>query len=122
MTRKRIIRIVLTGAVVIVGAGLLVPSDAEAQCFSYHSGYGGISFSYGSHYGGHHGYHRAYRVPIYHPPSVHLDRVYHHDYSHWTPRRGWHSHGHYDVVPHYVPGHFDTLHGRHIDLNPRYHH
>jgi hypothetical protein len=47
--------------------------------------------------------------------------VYHPDYSHWTPYRGWHSHGHEHVVPHYLPGHFDGWHGDHIDLNPYFH-
>lgn len=42
----------------------------------------------------------------YHPPSVHYDRVYHADRLHWTPGRGLHTHGHYDLVPHYVPGHY----------------
>jgi hypothetical protein len=59
--------------------------------------------------------------PIYHGPSVHYDRVYHADRTHWTPGRGLHTHGHYDAVPHYTPGHFDRSHGGHVDLNPRYH-
>jgi hypothetical protein len=42
----------------------------------------------------------------YHGPSVHYHRTYHADYLHWTPYRGWHTHGHYHVTPHYVPGHF----------------
>src|SRR5688572_161651 len=73
----------------------------------------------GGYYSNH--YYRPRSAPIYHAPSVHYDRVYHHEYSHWTPHRGWHSHGHYDAVPHYVPGHFDRLHGNHIDLNPHFH-
>jgi hypothetical protein len=59
--------------------------------------------------------------PIYHAPSVHYDRVYHRDYTHWTPFRGLHSHSHTHVVPHYVPGHFDYRHGTHIHPNPHYH-
>lgn len=61
-------------------------------------------------------------VPIYHAPSVHYDAVYHAEYLHWTPLRGLHTHGHYDLVPHYTPGHFDYLHGGHIDVNPWFHH
>ncbi|MBX9656801.1 hypothetical protein K2Y11_24550 [bacterium] len=59
---------------------------------------------------------------VYHPPSVHYDRVYHEDYLHWTPFRGLHSHGHYDIVPHYTPGHYDRWHRGHIDGNPWFHH
>jgi hypothetical protein len=87
-------------------------ATTTAQAGHYHGGgfYGG-----GFNYGGSRG-------PIYHAPSVHLDRVYHPDYSHWTPGRGVHTHGHYDVVPHYTPGHFDTRHRNHIHANPWYHH
>ena len=62
-----------------------------------------------------------HRQPIYHAPSVHYDQVYHPEYLHWTPGRGVHTHGHYDVVPHYVPGHYDQWHRGHIDVNPRFH-
>ncbi len=79
-------------------------------------GYGGGYGGYGGGYGG------GFRAPIYHGPSVHYDRQYHADYSHWTPGRGFHSHGHYDIVPHYTPGHFDTLHNNHVHGNPWYHH
>lgn len=66
---------------------------------------------------------RSYRNsgPIYHGPSMHYDRTYHRDYSHWTPGRGYHSHGHYHSRPHYTPGHFDTYHRGHIHGNPWYH-
>jgi hypothetical protein len=46
-----------------------------------------------------------YHVPHYHAPSLHFHRTYHHDYDHWTPQQGWHSHGHYHYTPHYTPGH-----------------
>jgi hypothetical protein len=75
-----------------------------------------------------HGHSHGYRSsgyrsgPIYHGPSLHYDSVYHHEYSHWTPYRGWHSHGHYDLVPHYTPGHFDYQHRGHIHTNPWFHH
>lgn len=69
-----------------------------------------------------HHHHHGHRTAVYDPPSVHYDRVYHPDYQHWTPSRGFHTHGHYDLVPHYVPGHYDTLHRHHIDVNPWYHH
>jgi hypothetical protein len=42
----------------------------------------------------------------YHGPSLHYHKVYHPTTLHWTPYRGWHTHGHYHVVPHYTPGHF----------------
>jgi hypothetical protein len=45
-------------------------------------------------------------VPHYHAPSVHFHRTYHPDFYHWTPSRGFHSHGHFHVEPHYTPGHF----------------
>jgi hypothetical protein len=77
-----------------------------------------VSFGYGPR---HVGYGYGYHGPIYHPPSVHYHKVYHPEYSHWTPWRGWHTHGHYDRVPHYTPGHFDYHHGDHIDLNPHFH-
>jgi hypothetical protein len=56
-------------------------------------------------------------------PSLHYDRVYHPEYSHWTPRSGWHTHGHYDLVPHVTPGrhyydrgpHRGHHHGRYHD-------
>jgi hypothetical protein len=117
----------------IAGAALLAfavagfggAEQAEAQSrFS-------IGFSYGPSYGFYRGYPGAYprgysyrrqSAPIYHAPSVHYDRVYHPEYYHWTPGRGVHTHGHYDAVPHYVPGHFDRLHGNHIDVNPYFDH
>ncbi len=79
-----------------------------------------------SHYSGRVHGHPSYYAnqrsgPIYHAPSVHYHSQYHHEYSHWTPYRGWHSHGHYDAVPHYTPGHFDYKHGNHIHGNPYFH-
>jgi len=117
-----------------VAAGALVfATDADAQVFGrcdYNSSYGNSYGNYSNNFGGSYGtsgyggvdYGRYNSAPIYHGPSVHYDRVYHPTTTHWTPRRGVHTHGHYDVVPHYTPGHFDRLHGNHIDLNPRYHH
>jgi hypothetical protein len=65
---------------------------------------------------------RSYQSgPLYHGPSLHYDRTYHRDYSHWTPLRGNHSHGHYDSVPHYTPGHYDSYHRGHVHGNPRFH-
>jgi len=83
--------------------------------------YGGYGYGGYGGYGGGFGY-GCYRGPIYHAPSVHFDRQYHVDYQHWTPGRGFHTHGHYHNVPHYTPGHFDTAHGNHIHGNPWYHH
>ncbi|MCP4589822.1 MAG: hypothetical protein GY842_03685 [bacterium] len=118
MTWKRKAILAILAATFVGGVSAFCAPTAMAQC-----GYGGIR--YGSGYGGYnrgYSYHRSYRAPVYHAPSVHLDRVYHHDYNHWTPRRGLHSHGHYDLIPHYTPGHFDTLHRGHLHGNPRYHH
>ena len=42
----------------------------------------------------------------YHAPSYHYHRTYHHEYTHWTPSRGLHSHGHYHYQRHYTPGHW----------------
>lgn len=108
-------RFITTAAVLAIVC--LVSSTAQAGPYGY--GYGGYGGGYGGYRGGWGG---GYRQPIYHAPSVHFDRVYHPTYSHWTPGRGYHTHGHYDVVPHVTPGHFDTLHNNHIHTNPWYHH
>jgi hypothetical protein len=104
-------------AVVAFGAATFAASeDAQAA--------GGrriaVSFGYGPTYSSYWGGFGP-SGPIYHPPSVHYHRVYHPTRTHWTPGRGWHTHGHFDHVPHYTPGHFDHLHGNHIDLNPHFH-
>lgn len=103
---------------------------AQVQVYGGNGGY--IGAGYGavnrSRYGGS-GYRAGYprrapRVQVYggiqhgghydyHAPSVHYDEVYHPEYSHWTPLRGWHTHGHYDLVPHVTPGHYDYHHGPH---------
>lgn len=85
---------------VAVFAMSLSPSEANAQW--------GISFGNYGGYGGYSGY-RGHNHTTYHAPSVHYHKQFH-GYSHWTPSRGYHSHGHYDYVPHYVPGH---VHNRH---------
>ncbi len=120
MTRRSGTLIGLSVAVVFGGTALLWDSPAYAQDCGY--GYRG---HHGSYHGGHsyyrgHSYHRSH--PTWHGPSVHYDRYYHPTYRHWTRHRGWHSHGHYDYVPHHVPGHYDRCHNGHIDLNPRFHH
>jgi len=110
---------------IVLAVGLFCTAEAKAQC-SYGYG-GGYSSGYGGHGGGYGGYGGGYgggcntSRPIWHGPSVHYDRVYHPTRVHWTPRRGLHTHGHYDYVPHFVPGHYDFLHGNHIHTNPRYH-
>ncbi len=124
MTRTRKTLLAAVGAAIVLAGGLICITDAQAQCYSFSpsygygrgSGYGGYGYGY-NRYGGGYGMSR----PIWHGPSVHLDRVYHREYSHWTPHRGFHSHGHYDRVPHFVPGHFDFLHGNQIHTNPRHH-
>ncbi len=59
--------------------------------------------------------------PVWHPGSTHYHRVYHPTRVHWTPGRGWHTHGHYDYVPHRTQGHFDLYHNGHMHLNPNHH-
>ena len=115
MTSKRKILFCLTLLAIVA---LAYTPSAQAQCgYSHGGGYGRSYGGYGYSYGGY-----GYRTPIYHRPSVHLDRVYHVESLHWTPYRGLHAHGHYDLIPHYTPGHFDRLHGGHIHYNRRFHH
>ena len=97
---------------VFLAAAVVVAFGATARADHFHGGH-----SHGGGFGGYGGY----KTPIYHGPSVHYDKVYHPTRTHWTPGRGWHTHGHYDYVPHYVPGHFDTLHNGHIHANPWFH-
>jgi len=111
------------GMLALAGALVLMSSSAMAQGYSgsYGSGYGNYSGS--RNYGNRSSYYRGRsNGPIYHSPSMHYDRVYHPEYQHWTPNRGWHTHGHYDLVPHYTPGHFDYKHRGHVHGNPHYHH
>jgi|GEM_PF-2353107 len=115
---------VLAGVVVLGAVSLFTPDEASAQWGGY-GNYGNYG-SYGN-YGGNGGYqynayrYNSYNGPVYHQPSVHYDRVYH-TVPHWTPGRGLHTHTHIDVVPHYVPGHYDRAHGNHIHKNPNFHH
>jgi hypothetical protein len=121
MSPQRRIKIGLVALAVVGGAVFLCNSTAYARdCRSGHSSYHRGSSHYRSSSYGRHSSHRSHS--LYHAPSVHYDRVYHPTYSHWTRSRGYHSHGHYDTVPHYVPGHYDRCHRGHIDLNSRYHH
>jgi hypothetical protein len=60
---------------------------------------------FGHNHGHNHG-HIHGRIGHFHAPSLHFHRVYHPTHLHWTPNRGWHTHGHFDLVPHYTPGHF----------------
>lgn len=121
MKRTAIILAILA----VVGLGA---SSAQAGPYgygygSYGGGYGGgYGIGFGGAYGGGFGGYGSYRIPVYHAPSIHFDRQYHADYYHWTPGRGLHTHGHYHTVPHYTPGHFDTLHNGHVHENPWYHH
>lgn len=119
-------RLFAIAAAAVLGLGMLAfAGEAQAQYGRYSNSYGNhSSHNHSGHYNS--GSSRSYygnrgRAPIYHPPSVHYDQQYHVESYHWTPGRGLHTHGHYDAVPHYVPGHFDTLHNGHIDLNPHYH-
>src|SRR5688572_5301283 len=100
----------------MLAASAIVSLGSASQAQAGGWGHAGHGHSHGYYRGGYGS------GPIYHGPSLHYDRVYHHEYSHWTPRRGWHSHGHYDHVPHYTPGHVDYYHRGHIHTNPWFHH
>ena len=102
-----------------LAAAMILTVGATAQADHFHGGFGG-GYCGTVIYGGYGGY-GGYTSPIYHGPSVHYDPVYHPTSSHWTPSKGWHTHGHVDYVPHYTPGHFDTLHNGHVHSNPWYH-
>jgi hypothetical protein len=115
---------------ITIAAALAFMNSTASEAKADHRRRVSVSFSFGPSYGygygsdvvGHRGLSRfGYDGPIYHAPSVHYHRVYHPEYSHWTPHRGLHTHGHYDYVPHYTPGHFDRYHRDHIDLNPHFH-
>ena len=83
----------------LVGTAALVASANESHAQSF--GFGGY-FHSPRYVTPHHGYH--------------LDYQYHPEYSHWTPLRGLHTHGHYDAVPHYshgYPGHHPYHHHHH---------
>ena len=120
--RKCLIAAAACAAFACVGLDGAEQAQAQDRHAPFRVSYGSLYGHYGQHrhHAGHH-HRRRHSGPIYHPPSVHYDRVYHPEYYHWTPGRGLHTHGHYDYVPHYVPGHFDRLHGDHIDLNPHFH-
>jgi len=108
-----------------------VPSLAQAQYGNYNRGQngnynGGYNGNYNGGYNGGYGQqqnhgHNHGSGPVYHGPSVHYDRVYHPTGIGFSLFRGIYTTGHYDAVPHYVPGHVDYRHGNHIHGNPRYH-
>jgi hypothetical protein len=118
--RKLMVSSTMGGA---LAAALLFGAATEASAqnwggYGYSQGHQGHNHgsSYGSSYYGDSGYGRSgygssgygnyrYSQPTYHAPSLHYDRVYHPEVYHWTPSRGLHTHGHYDTVPHYTPGH-----------------
>lgn len=108
----KVLRTTVMASVLALGLALTNPSESSAQGWGFGHGHGH------GHFGGFGGF----ATPVYHPPSFHFDTIYHHDYYHWTPLRGWHSHGHFHTVPHFVPGHFDTFHNGHFHLNPFFHH
>lgn len=115
----------LAAGLVLVGSSVAPAQGFRIERSSPYSSYGSYGYSSGYGYSGSYGGYGLGNgfgsARIYHGPSVHYDRVYHPTTTHWTPRRGWHTHGHYDLVPHYVPGHFDRIHRDHIHLNPRFH-
>ena len=103
------------------GAVMLFSSQANAQYYGGNQGYGNYGYSQPYNSTPSYGYQGGYTAPVYHPPSVHFDRVYRPTQLHWTPRRGVHTHGYQQIVPHYTPGHFDTRHGNHVHPNSYFH-
>lgn len=99
------------------GQGNYAGQGYGGQNYSGHGGYAGQGYGGQGNYGG---YGRS-NVPVYDPPSVHIDRTFHPTRTHWTPLRGVHTDGHSDNVPRYTPGHYDRGHNGHIDPNPAYH-
>lgn len=90
----RVASFLMAGA--LAGAFILIAStDASAAGHGHFGGFG-IQVGHGYGYVGH----------AYHRRAVHVDRVYHADYLHWTPSRGIHTHGHIDYVPHYTPRYY----------------
>lgn len=102
------------------GATLATPAPSRAD------GPIGIQVQFGrggfSYYRGHDHYHgsryrdydygyryrpsyRDYDYDHYHYPRYRRPAIVHPEYYHWTPDRGWHSHGHIHV-PH--RGHYHT--------------
>jgi hypothetical protein len=110
-------------AVLLAASGSATPVQAADHAIRLHrhSSHGHFHGG-GRHWHGHGGHGHRWSGSFYHRPSVHFDALWHHEYDHWSPRRGWHSHGHYDSVPHYVPGHFDYHHFDHIVPHPFFHH
>jgi hypothetical protein len=116
-------RIYSLAMVGIAAAGLLlaVPSVSQAQYCEpgYGSSYGSRSYSRYDDYGGYGGYDRSYSryggQSNYHEGYDHGHRdggyygrrsvIVHPEVEHWTPNRGWHTHGHIHV-PH--RGHYHT--------------
>ena len=92
----------------------LTTTAAVAGPYGY-SGGNGYGNSYGRGFGG-------YQGPSYRAPAVHFDRVYHPTTSHWTPSRGYHTHGHYDSVPHFTPRYNGGGYGNHNHINHGHHH
>jgi hypothetical protein len=106
--------LVLAFATIIPAA---IGSQAMAHDGHFHGGYGNYGvYSTGVWNGGYN-----FTQQVYHPPTIQYRKVYHPTKLHWTPKRGLHSHGHFDYVPTYVPGHFDTLHNGHVHSNPWFH-
>jgi hypothetical protein len=104
------LKILAVAAVVVIVPLATVP-QVQAHDGHFHGGYSGGYWNGGYNF----------TKPIYHQPSLHFHRVYHPTRLHWTPNRGWHTHGHVDIVPHFTPGHYDTYHNGHIHANPWFH-
>ena len=100
-------------AVMALSGLAFAATPASAQQYGYQGGWGSQQYGQSGYgYNAVYGYRQS--GPVYHPPSVHQDQVYHPTRTHWTPFRGFHTHGHYDSVPHYTPGHYDYQHRGHV--------
>lgn len=89
---------------------LAAPSSGRADYYPNY-GYGGYgsyrTFGYGPSHSflGYRGYGHGYHGHGYYGHGYGRPAVIHPEYSHWTPGRGWHTHGHLHV-PH--RGHYHT--------------
>jgi hypothetical protein len=104
---SRFVSLAALGALAL-GLTLATPSTSQAQSFGLHLDVGrthvdfGRGYDYGRHYGRVHDHgrhwrhshrHDDYYLPAYRQPLVVPD------YYHWTPDRGYHSHGQI-LIPH----------------------
>jgi hypothetical protein len=94
----------------LIGALCGLPEGAQAQ-FGLYGPSQATCYGYGP------GYCPAYQpYPV--PPSVHYHPFYHQTGTHWNPQLGWHTDGHIDPIPHFVPGGY----GPYFGGNPHFGH